>query len=370
MRSCLAVRDERLTTRVGAITLACLAALAGFQIASDGCDFTERFPVTVYYAHLGGLSEGDAVQVAGRQIGHISAISSVPTRADGPAHPLMPEGGVAVHLLIDVDRRHMTALNAEPFIATKGLFGQKYIELGPPAGGAERQRPLRAGDEIRGVDRAKADRVFIRSYRNMQIAREFMDAIRPEWDELTRALGQLGLTLTRFEVMPAAVAAGESIGRLTGEARALRATIAATGVTRADIARLLDDARATAERMNATIAEVRARLRVLEMEFTRLRARIPDDSLARFRGALTAADQSLARVDHLVASAREIASIIRRGEGTVGAIWNDPEFPEYAKDLGKLIKRHPWELIGRPRPNGRPTRRPTRRSTQPGKRKP
>lgn len=349
-RSGLAVRDDRYTTRVGAITLLVALAFGIFQVASDGCDFTERFPVTVYYSHLGGLSEGDKVQVAGREIGHITAISSVTaTMAAGVEHPLYPEGGVAVHVAIDVERRYMTALNNEPFISAKGLFGQKYIELGPPPGNVERLRPLRAGDELRGVDPARVDRVLTRAYRNLRVAREFMVAIRPEWDELTLALGRLGLTLTRFEMLPAAVAAGRSLARMTDEARALRDTFGAAGVERSDIDHLVTELQATAERLDSAMTDVRARMSVLQREFTNLRARIPDDSLARFQHAIQRADGSLDKVQSLLTSAREIATFVRRGEGTIGAIWNDPEFPEHAKNLGKLIKRHPWQLISRPK---------------------
>ena len=27
---------------------------------------------------------------------------------------------------------------------------------------------------------------------------------------------------------------------------------------------------------------------------------------------------------------------------------NDPEFPEDAKDLGKILKREPWRVVGHP----------------------
>ena len=347
----LAVRDERLTTRVGAVTLVVIALLAVVQVASDGCDFTERFPVTVYFQHLGGLAEGDAIQVAGREIGYVAAIASVPSYTLTSAHPLYPDGGVAVRVLIDVDRRYMTARNAEPFIANKGMFGQKYIELGPPPGNVARARPLQAGDALRGVDPPQVDRVLIRSYNNLQVTRTFMDAIRPEWESLRSALAGLGATLVTFESLPAAVAAGRSLARMADEARTLHAALDASGVERADIARLIDEAEASADRLATAIADVRARLNVLSTELGRLRARIPDDALARFRRALTTAEQSLGKIESLVVTAREIASIVRRGEGTVGAIWNDPEFPEYAKDLGKLIKRHPWRLLGRPKPH-------------------
>ena len=39
----------------------------------------------------------------------------------------------------------------------------------------------------------------------------------------------------------------------------------------------------------------------------------------------------------------------------------DPEFPEDAKALGKMLKRSPWRIIGHPDDNvGLPPRAPTR----------
>lgn len=39
----------------------------------------------------------------------------------------------------------------------------------------------------------------------------------------------------------------------------------------------------------------------------------------------------------------------QRKEGTLGRLLSDPEFPEDAKELGKIIKRQPWRLLGRPK---------------------
>ena len=348
----LAVRDERLTLRVGTVTLAALAAFAVFQLVFDGCRQGDRFPVTVYFAHLGGLAEDADVQVAGRVIGQVESIYAVPAHMTRPGHLLYPLGGVAVRLGIERARAYMTTKNAEIFISNKGMFGQRYLEVGVPLAGAERERPLRAGDEVRGVDPPIMDRVLTRSYRNIEIARRFMAAIRPEWDELTEALGQLALTLTRFEVLPAAVALGESLDRLSGQARALGAKVAESGVTGATLAQLMSEAQVTSARLDQSMTEVRARLRILQREIDGLRTRIPDDLGQRLERLLTTTDESLARVQGLVVQVREIAASVRRGEGTVGAIWNDPEFPEHAKELGRIIKRRPWKLFGTRRQAG------------------
>jgi len=56
----------------------------------------------------------------------------------------------------------------------------------------------------------------------------------------------------------------------------------------------------------------------------------------------------LDKVDPLLANAAELADRIARGEGSIGRLLQDPEFPEDTKDLGKIMKRQPWKIIARP----------------------
>ena len=51
---------------------------------------------------------------------------------------------------------------------------------------------------------------------------------------------------------------------------------------------------------------------------------------------------------HPGAMKKTAPDIIARGEGTIGRIQHDPEFPEDAKELGKILKRTPWRVIGHP----------------------
>ncbi len=83
-------------------------------------------------------------------------------------------------------------------------------------------------------------------------------------------------------------------------------------------------------------------------EVERLRAAVGGDGAARLRAALAEGDRALAKADVLLASARELAALIARGEGSAFRLSRDPEFPEDAKELGKLLKRHPWRILGHP----------------------
>ena len=72
------------------------------------------------------------------------------------------------------------------------------------------------------------------------------------------------------------------------------------------------------------------------------------DPIARGQAVLAQIKEAIAKVDPLLAKVEEINQRIARGEGSLGRLMNDPEFPEDAKELGKILKRHPWRVIDRP----------------------
>jgi hypothetical protein len=56
----------------------------------------------------------------------------------------------------------------------------------------------------------------------------------------------------------------------------------------------------------------------------------------------------IAKVDPLLATVDALQQRIERGEGSLLKLARDPEFPEDAKELGKILKRQPWKLLDRP----------------------
>jgi hypothetical protein len=85
------------------------------------------------------------------------------------------------------------------------------------------------------------------------------------------------------------------------------------------------------------------------------------DAIARLRTVLEDADRMMAKVDHLLAGTQELLAVIDRGEGSLMKLSRDPEFPEDAKALGKILKRSPWRIIGHPDDHsGLPPRAPRR----------
>jgi phospholipid/cholesterol/gamma-HCH transport system substrate-binding protein len=360
----LAAQDERLTRRVGAVTLVLLAAGIAFAIfIAPRIEWGRHIRVRVYFVHTGGLREGAPVVVAGRSIGRIESIARAPHGAPGP---LGGDEGVVVTAAISARMASRLPRDGDFFVASRGTLSERYLEIGPgsaahPAGAAAATvtatvtapaPPLAEGDELRGRDPPTLDRVLQRTWHNLTVARDFGRAIRPELDLLRQRLAELGETIDAIaEDAGGAGAIVADVLALRVEARALRevglggdrglaqldAVIAGTRALIARARGALDALDPAASAASAGAAALRATL-----------ARRGPSIAARFGLAIARARAAMDQLDPLLAKVAELRGRLERGEGSLGRLMRDPEFPEDAKELGKILKRQPWKIIDRP----------------------
>lgn len=352
--------------RVGGIMVAFILAAAVFVAAIlPRLDLGGGTRVRVVFASAGPLKAGAPVIVAGRAVGKVEAITLAPASAFPPGHDLAATGGSVVHVRLDDDLRWMVPVDGDFFISSKGFLAERFLEVGPRPGAGAPGRPIAAGDEVRGVDPPSLDRALQRTWDNLVRSREFLEAVAPELEALQAAVARLGATLTEIEPSPGAYAAlAAELGRLLVEARELRATLGQAGASPAELGALADRAGATLDHARASVTRVRAAadllLRDLDRVLDQAGARAPA-AIAQLRAALADGDRLLARTDRLLAGTRELMAMIDRGEGSLMKLSRDPEFPEDAKELGKILKRSPWRIIGRPDDTtGLPPRAPRR----------
>lgn len=345
----LAVHDERLTVRVGAVTLLLVAGVVVALVALGRFSLRDSFTATVYYEYAGALREGADVQVAGRVIGKVTNIALVPIHAAvAPEHPLHGTGGVAV--IIRIERRHaaMAPVNGEYFLSAKGIIGDSFVEIGPPVGDAPRGRPLRAGEAVRGVDAPRMDRSLLDSYDSVQTSQGLLAGLAPEARRLGRSLGELGDALDGLRPPADDAGDGAPFAALVAEIRATARAWDEAGLRWQDVTGVADRARQTMAHIDAAVADIRGRVQALREAFARLGVHMPADLRARLEQALARAEASLARIEHITTGVQALMAYIERGQGTIGALLKDPEFSDDAKNLGKMLKRHPWRLIGPP----------------------
>lgn len=346
----LAVNNDRLCIRVGTAVIAVAAAVVALLFVAGDWHWHAGFKIKLYFKHPGALREGAAVHAGGRVIGKVQTLRLIPkSLTKDPQHPLHGAGGVVAIVRIENRFRNRVPINGQFYVNSKGLLSKPYVEIGPPLEGAEWKRLVHDGDEIRGSDPPRLDLVMRRSYENLMVSARFLSAVKPEWDALRTELKKLGATLD--EISPGPVTASQmfsSVSTAIDDAKSIDAKLKASGVT-------VDELRTIRSRFTTMMAvaqrsvdEVRAKLRVLRSEVDRVRARIPTGLRARFKLALAKTDKSLAKLRKIIATAKELGAMIKRGEGSIGALMNDPEFADDAKKLGKMLKSQPWRLIGRP----------------------
>lgn len=350
----LAAQDLRLGRRVGAIALALIAAaIVFFVFVYDRIEWGRHVRVRVYFHVTGGLHEGAAFAVAGRAIGVVESIALVP---HGTPSPLGGDAGVVAVVAIDAGPARQLAAGGDWFVASRGPLSARFLELGPAPVGAP---PIADGDTVLGRDPPSLDRVLQRTWDNMTTLARFAGELGPEFralrgqiDELRGHLG--GAAASTAAVVPAIERVGPLVDdalAIAAETRQLRDGALGGDAGRARVAALVDRARATLTALRGASDRLAADTTRLVAELAVVRARLGDKgdaALARLANAIERGRAVMAKVDALLAQVELLAASLARGEGSLQKLMNDPEFPEDAKELGKILKRQPWRVIGHP----------------------
>jgi hypothetical protein len=357
----LLAQQERLTRRVGAITLFLLvAAIAFFVFVAGRIEWGERVRLQVFFRNTGGLREGAPIIVAGRAIGSVESIAPAPhgvartwksrcpsARVAAPAS----DEGVIVTIELDADEAGRIACGGDVFVSGRGPLSARHLELAPSA---DPDGPALAdGDQVLGIDPPTLDRVLQRTWDNLTTAKKFADEVGPEFEALRVQLRQLATTMDGLVPNVVGVASlGFELDGLLAEVRQLREVALGGDAGLERLGLVIGRAR-------ATIAQARRMLDVLGDKATRLtasvdavRGRFGERGPAAVRAVELAIDRvraAMDKIDPLLAKLEDLNARIARGEGSIGRLAQDPEFPEDAKELGKILKRQPWRIFARPK---------------------
>ncbi len=315
-----------------------------FVFVYDRIEWGHHVRIRVYFHHAGALHEGGAFVVAGREVGKIESIVLVPR---GATQLLGNEEGVAVNVAIDADVAARLDRGGDVFVASRGALAERYLELGPGASGAI----LREGDELRGADPPSLDRVLQRTWDNLQVMAAFRDQVKPELDALRAQLAEL-----RTHLDPAsatAIAHADQIAPMWLEARGLAdevATLRERGHT-TELRDVMGRVSTFYSSARSELAALSAQARELGDAIAQLRAKLGprgEAALAAIDRAIAQVRADIAKIDPLLAQTDALDRALARGDGTIMKLLHDPEFPEDAKELGKIMKRQPWKVIDRP----------------------
>lgn len=343
-------QDPKLATRVGAVVLLLLAAaIAFFVFVAGELELGERTRLHVFFKHTGELREGAPVIVAGRAVGSVESIAL----ARGSGTPLGTEEGVDVTLVFHTSSLRDVARGGDVFISSRGSFlSARHLEIGPsptPDGAslADDTRPLR------GIDPPTMDRVMQRTWDNLMIAKRFADDIGPEFRTLRDRMRELAATLESVSPngLIGAVSLRVELDGLFAEVDRFRAALGGDrGIEQ--LGATLGHARATLAQARKVLDTLDAKASTLATSVDALRARLGERgpaAVAAVETAIAKLRSAIDKVDPLLEKVAALNASIARGEGSLGKIARDPEFPEDAKELGKMLKRAPWKIFMRPK---------------------
>jgi phospholipid/cholesterol/gamma-HCH transport system substrate-binding protein len=344
----LLAQDERLARRVGAITLLVIGVtIAGFVFLLDRVAPGSSIRVRVMFRHVAGLRDHAALVVGGQPVGRIEAIVPVPHGAGGT---LDGEVGVAVMVAVARDQAWKVPAAAEIFVASRGPLSDKYLEVAPPHG--DPGPAIHDGQDLRGVDPPSLDNVLQHTWTSMLTFQLFVATVKPELIALRAQLTALRDNLDAVTAEPAAA----GVGALAAEARGLVAAARRThdvslggeaGV--AQLRAMLADARQAIAQLRVALDALAPRAAALSADLGGVRDRVAAAApVARAERTLAAIRGALDRIDPLIARLDELTARIASGEGSIGRLLSDPEFPEDTRDLGKIMKRQPWKILERP----------------------
>lgn len=352
----LLAQDEKLTRRVGAIALAVIAAaIVFFVFVYDRIELGSPTRVKVYFGHSAGLRERAPLVVAGQAVGHVESVENV---LHGGTNPLKGEVGIVAIVAIDDGSAWKVPAGADIFVSSRGPLSDKYLEVAPPKHDAPPGTPVTEGAELLAADPPSLDNVLQHTWDNMATFRLFAEQVRPELAafraQIDALRGHFADTATDLDLLSPGIRATASLiaqaGDLRDEARATYEVSLGGEPGLAHFRAMLADARTTLAQTRATLDKLQPLADRLIADARRAGHTVTAaDPIGRFDAALAQLRAVLDKVDPLVAKVDDINARLARGEGSLGLLMHDPEFPEDAKELGKILKRQPWKVIAKPK---------------------
>jgi phospholipid/cholesterol/gamma-HCH transport system substrate-binding protein len=329
--------------KVGMLILTALVLLAGFILVMGGISFEPTYELVVGFDNPGGLQAGAPVKIAGVKVGKVSHMRF--NTAD--VAPAGSEQPALVYAHIGIEKRYQNKVhdNAVFYITTQGVLGEQFMAIDP---GSSDRPLLDDGAMVRGLDPPRLDRLIAESYdllhTTVHAMRENKAEIAELFDGLTQTLKGTGTFFHRNQDRIDAVAQNVQIMSEEGVVaiqharekyidnpaidRILVNVEHLSQASARDVPVLLEQSKRTmvgAEKIVGTFSS--------------------DAEIARFRAMLDDVHATTKEAKAAIVDARVIASHIRGGKGSVGALVMDEQLFDDLQELARDLKHNPWKLF-------------------------
>lgn len=354
------MKEKSIEVKVGALVLVCTALLVGFVLVLGDVGGSSGFRIPVDFPTASDLKPGAPVKIAGTSAGKVAQVDYWGGKLD-------PKAGrrVVVRIWLDVDPEKGKTLHddAQFYISTQGILGEKYIEIDPgqfdrPALQPEIARlgepPLRmevlgqqltkvaaaltrlleTNEKVVGDVLSHADQTVLQAKKTLT---EVDQVVVENRDTVKRLLERLDRSGEKIDKLVATLEAS------IGDGRQIKRTLASVErvAARADEAAepMLRDARQVTKNLR-TLSEKLRDQPTVEVVLGEKGSGKVQQVLERAEGAMSRADKAIADVEAVTENAR-------KGRGTLGGLLMDNELFMDMKLMLKDLKRHPWKFIWR-----------------------
>jgi phospholipid/cholesterol/gamma-HCH transport system substrate-binding protein len=353
-------KEKSIEVKVGALVLVCTALLIGFVLVLGDLGGTGGFPVAVDFPTASDIKPGAPAKIAGVTAGRVQRIEYWGGKKDAASGRR-----VTVRLYLDFDPEKGKTLHqdAQFYISTQGILGEKYIEIDPgdyekpaikPGALLVGVPPLRL--EVLGQQLAKVSGAIARILENNE---KTIGEVLVHADETVLATKKTvedadELILKNKEAVADTVAKLQSASE---RADKLAATLqGAVGDGKA-IKRSLAHAESVVAKVDEATDPVLKDVRAVTKNVRHLSEKLRDEPTAevllgkhgmgKVLGVLDKADGAVGKVEGAVDDVKAVTKNARAGRGTVGGLLMDNELFMDLKLLLKDLKRHPWKFIWR-----------------------
>jgi len=354
------VKEKSIEVKVGALVLVCATLLIGFIIVLGDLRGSGGYTIAIDYNTASDIKPGAPVKLAGVSAGKVTTIEYLGGKRD-------PKSGrrIVVRVWIDLEPEKGKTIHddAQFYISTQGILGEKYIEIDP--GSFERPvvrtdsavvgvPPLRmeilgqqlskvAGAVTRILERNEttisdilthADQAVLDAKKAVNDADQL---ILDNRDTVKRLLDRLDQTSSKLDKLVATLESS------VGDGKQIKRTLANVERVSARVDEATDPILVDAKAIAKNVRRLSEKLR----DQPTAEVLLGDKAVGKVTGVLDRMDGAVQKADRAVDDVQAVTQNARKGRGTVGGLLMDNELFMDLKLLLKDLKRHPWKFIWR-----------------------
>lgn len=310
--------EQGASVRVGLLVITALVFLVGgvFLIGEQNSLFRSKLRYDVRFSSVGGLQEGNPVQLNGVHVGTVHAV-------------VLPENpgarGLIVTVEIDARYRERIREDSQARIKTLGLLGDKYIEL---TSGSPQAAIVPDGGEIATAEATDVDRLLATGEDVAENIVSISTSLKGILERMERGEGMLGELMKSRQPGEPGLA-----DTLTGINEAVNALTEGFKTGGGPVPRMLHD-----EELGNQVASMLARFERLAAELETGEG--PIQALLRDTGLRDRLVKSVENLEQATGELRNAARAFEDGEGLLPRLLNDAALAEsMTREIQQLLER-------------------------------